>query len=56
MRCIMMAKALNRIGIQGDVNSGDKDIITVLTDSYILKLSDKEIVCKTIAEILQKLN
>ncbi len=56
VRCVMMAKALNRIGIQGDVNSGDKDIITVLTDSYILKLSDKEIVCKTIAEILQKLN
>lgn len=56
IRYIMAYKALKRIGIQADAKSVDEDKITILPDSYVLKLAGKEIVCKTIADILERLN
>ena len=56
IRYIMAYKALKRIGIQADAKSEDEDKITILPDSYVLKLAGKEIVCKTIADILERLN
>ena len=56
IRYIMVYKALKRIGIQADAKSEDEDKITILPDSYVLKLAGKEIVCKTIADILERLN
>lgn len=56
IRYIMVYKALKRIGIQADAKSVDEDKITILPDSYVLKLAGKEIVCKTIADILERLN
>lgn len=56
IRYTMVYKALKRIGIQADAKSVDEDKITILPDSYVLKLAGKEIVCKTIADILERLN
>ena len=56
IKCTMVSKALKRIGIQADVKSENEDEITVLPDNYILKLAGKEIVCKTIADVLERLN
>ena len=56
IKCTMVSKALKRIGIQADVKSENEDKITVLPDNYILKLAGKEIVCKTIADVLERLN
>lgn len=56
IKCIMVSKALKRIGIQADVKSENEDKITVLPNNYILKLAGKEIVCKTIADVLERLN
>lgn len=56
IRYTMVYKSLKRIGIQADAKSEDEDKITILPDSYVLKLAGKEIVCKTIADILERLN
>lgn len=56
IRYTMVYKSLKRIGIQADAKSVDEDKITILPDSYVLKLAGKEIVCKTIADILERLN
>jgi iron complex transport system ATP-binding protein len=56
IRYTMVYKALKRIGIQADAKSVDEYKITILPDSYVLKLAGKEIVCKTIADILERLN
>jgi len=56
IKSTMVSKALKRIGIQADVKSENEDKITVLPDNYILKLAGKEIVCKTIADVLERLN
>jgi len=56
IRYTMVYKALKRIGIQADAKSVDEDKITILPDSYVLKLAGNEIVCKTIADILERLN
>ena len=44
IRYTMVYKALKRIGIQADAKSEDEDKITILPDSYVLKLAGKEIV------------
>ncbi|MBQ6745781.1 MAG: ABC transporter ATP-binding protein [Bacteroidaceae bacterium] len=56
IRYTMVYKALKRIGIQADAKSENEDEITILPDSYLLKLAGNEIICKTIADILEGLN
>lgn len=52
VRLMMVAKALKRIGIYGDIKVENEDSITVLPDCYRLNLAGIESRCETISDIL----